>query len=253
MATVEVHKNRSFDMSKLDYSTMLDGSHYLFDQWTYIIQPGGNVTEEFHGYGFGMNSNRDLSKGVVTSYEAYIKNIKVVSIEGVSIKAAELTAAAKTVTLNDDYAVVAKMLKGNDTITGGDKADVLIGYAGKDQITGGKGADDLWGGSGADTFVFNSVSDSTVSWRGRDTIYDFRQVEGDRIDLMGIDADTGKRGDQFFEFIGDKKFSKTAGELRYEKKLGDTFIHGDVNGDGKADFSIVLDPLVNLKDSDFLL
>lgn len=252
MATISVNKKVAIDMSTLDYSSMLSGTHYLLDQWTYFIQHGGGFTEEFYGYGFGVDARGQPTKGVVTSYEMYARNIQVMSIEGISIKSSELVKAARTADLQDDYAVVAKMLKGNDTINGGDLSDTLTGYAGRDKITGGKGADHLWGGSGADTFVFNSAGDSTVSWKGRDTIFDFRQLDGDRIDLRNIDASTKSRGDQSFDFVGDQKFSKTAGELRYELKLGDTFIHGDVNGDGRADFSIVLDPIIKLKDSDFL-
>ena len=40
---------------------------------------------------------------------------------------------------------------------------------------------------------------------------------------------------------------------RFEQKSGDTLIHGDITGDGKADFTIVLDTLVTLAASDFLL
>ncbi|HSX73581.1 MAG TPA: protease, partial [Shinella sp.] len=68
-----------------------------------------------------------------------------------------------------------------------------------------------------------------------------------------MDASTKSGGDQDFTFIGTAGFHKKAGELRYEKKGGDTLVHGDVNGDGKADFSITIDASLSLKASDFIL
>ncbi|MCD2183220.1 calcium-binding protein [Rhizobium sp. GN54] len=140
-----------------------------------------------------------------------------------------------------------------DKLTGDGKANVLTGGAGKDVLTGGKGADDLYGGKGADTFVFKSVSELSKSKGKTDTIFDFSRKEKDHIDFSGIDANTGKKGNQAFDFVGTDKFSKTDGELRYVKEKKDTYIYGDVNGDGKADFVLHLDSLVSLKAGDFIL
>jgi Ca2+-binding RTX toxin-like protein len=142
---------------------------------------------------------------------------------------------------------------GNDTLKGDVGNDRLEGGSGADKLHGAAGADKLYGGSGADTFVFLSVKDSTVASTGRDTIYDFSQKSKDKIDLKAIDADTTLAKDQAFAFIGNKAFSKDAGELRYEKKGGDSYIHGDVNGDGKADFSILVDASITFTKADFIL
>jgi len=53
--------------------------------------------------------------------------------------------------------------------------------------------------------------------------------------------------------MGKDGFHGKAGELRFYRKSGDTFVQGDINGDGVADFGFVLDATVNLKSSDFLL
>jgi hypothetical protein len=142
---------------------------------------------------------------------------------------------------------------GNDALYGESGKDRLGGGTGKDKLIGGTGADILWGGSGADMFVFRSVKDSTVKASGRDTIADFSRKQGDHIDLRQIDADSTVKHNQKFEFIGPHKFNKDAGELRYAKKNGDTYIYGDINGDGRADFSIVIDASLKLKAGDFLL
>ena len=142
---------------------------------------------------------------------------------------------------------------GADKLLGGNGNDKLAGGAARDILVGGKGADTLTGGAGADTFVFSATTDSTVAASGRDVITDFSRAQGDKIDLKTIDANTKAAGDQAFTFIGTSAFQKKAGELRYEKKSGDTFVYGDVDGDGKADFAILIDANVTLNANDFIL
>ncbi|MEK1933136.1 MAG: hypothetical protein AAAC47_25820, partial [Pararhizobium sp.] len=141
---------------------------------------------------------------------------------------------------------------GNE-IAGGYGNDRIAGGSGADSLAGQVGADDLFGGAGADTFSYEDLWESTVSPAGRDTIFDFSGADGDRIDLHAIDARPGAPGNQAFAFIGTAAFHGKAGELRYEKKASDTYIFADVNGDGKADFSIHLDDAVTLAKGYFVL
>jgi Ca2+-binding RTX toxin-like protein len=150
----------------------------------------------------------------------------------------------------------ALVLTGNEfaqSIAGNAGHNVLSGMAGNDTLLGGIGKDALSGGSGRDTFVFASIKDSTLRAQGRDTIHDFKGQSGDRFDLRKIDADTTTLEDQEFLFLGKAQFSKTAGELRYEVKSGQTFVYGDVNGDGKADFAVHLKGTLGLSSDYFLL
>ncbi|HUH48499.1 MAG TPA: calcium-binding protein, partial [Mycoplana sp.] len=146
-----------------------------------------------------------------------------------------------------------KGLGGNDVLLGGRGNDRLYGDSGNDKLNGAAGADTLFGGSGADTFVFRAVSDSTVASTGRDTIVDFSKAAGDRIDLSAIDARPASSADNAFVFIGKSAFTKCAGELRYQKSGSDTLILGDTNGDGRADFSILVSGSVAFAKGDFLL
>ena len=66
--------------------------------------------------------------------------------------------------------------------------------------------------------------------------------EGDRIDLHKIDANTKIAGNQAFHFISAQNFHHKAGELHFVSTSTGGFVEGDVNGDGKADFQIELDP-----------
>jgi Ca2+-binding RTX toxin-like protein len=128
---------------------------------------------------------------------------------------------------------------GNDTLSGGLGADVLGGGAGNDWIEGGSGRDVLSGGAGADQFVFRDGDFAAVSRAGCDSIGDFSESDGDKLNLQFADADTLSAGDQSFIFIGTDAFDRhTAGQLRYEVISGRTYVEGDTNGDGYADFMI---------------
>jgi Ca2+-binding RTX toxin-like protein len=142
---------------------------------------------------------------------------------------------------------------GNDGITGVDGDDALNGGAGNDTLIGYAGADDLTGGAGSDLFRYLTTADSTVAAGGRDTIFGF--AGGDRIDLSALDANISgaSPGDQAFNFIGTAAFTGVAGQLHYAVVGGDAVVSGDVDGDGNADFAIVVDSVASLSAGSFLL
>lgn len=135
---------------------------------------------------------------------------------------------------------------GGDVLAGGAGADRLAGGGGGDVLSGGAGADTLTGGAGADSFAFASVA----ALRG-DRITDF--TAADVIDLSAVDAGSGAAGDQGFVFVGSAGFSGTAGELRIVQGDGETRVLGDTDGDGRADFALVVQGAVALTAGDFLL
>ena len=139
----------------------------------------------------------------------------------------------------------------NDQLSGGSGIDTLYGQDGDDVLSGGADFDTLVGGLGADRFAFAS-GDSGNSLATADRIVDFNTAQGDRIDLGAIDAVTGG-GDNGFSFIGSAAFSNIAGQLRAETIFGNTYVMGDTNGDGVADFVIKLDGNVPLTGGDFIL
>lgn len=174
-----------------------------------------------------------------------------------------LTGVQNTGGAGSDQLIKMENLTGSaygDTLTGNNAANTLDGGAGNDKLDGGNGADVLIGGSGADIltgglgndrFVFNALSDSPLS--GGDRITDFKHG-GDIIDLSAIDADALHTGNQAFHYIGETGFTHQAGELR--KVTGPDGIHvfGDVDGDGVADFHILVSGSFKVFDaSDFSL
>lgn len=139
---------------------------------------------------------------------------------------------------------------GNDTIRANSGNDTLDGGDGDDLLVGASGADSYTGGAGADTFRIGYYESGTGT--AADSITDFA-TGVDVIDLAGWDADITVSGDQAFTFVGSAAFTGTAGELRAYFDGTDTWVQGDIGGDGIADFEILLSGSVSLVSTDFLL
>jgi hypothetical protein len=130
---------------------------------------------------------------------------------------------------------------GDDLLIGGRGADMLFGDEptganGADTLIGGGGADLLNGFGGPDLFVYKAIADSKVGHG--DLIVDLET--GDQIDLSAIDADTTQRGNQAFHLVG--ALSGQAGEIAftYDGIENRTHLVGDVDGDGRADFDLMM-------------
>jgi hypothetical protein len=142
-------------------------------------------------------------------------------------------------------------LGGNDTINGAAGNDLLDGGTGNDKLTGGAGADTYIGGAGADQFILTLASESSLG--AMDVITDFVASQTDRINVNAIDANVNLANNQNFTFIGTNAFSNVAGQLRYAQSGSNTFVYGDTNGDGAADFGIQVNGLLTLAAANFVL
>jgi Ca2+-binding RTX toxin-like protein len=171
----------------------------------------------------------------------------------VKVSYTDLLGTAESTTSQSTIAVVStKASKGNDLLTGTAKNDTLSALAGDDTLIGGAGTDKLTGGLGADTFKFNSVSNSGITAKTRDTITDFKSTQNDKIDLSGIDANSVVADDQAFTFINNAAFSADAtGQLRFDSTTG--ILYGSTNADTNAEFSILLSGVTSLAMVDFIL
>ena len=134
---------------------------------------------------------------------------------------------------------------GNDTLNGGAGNDILSGGDGSDRLIGGNGAEVLYGGRDADVFDFDSRRPLPVRRRATSirslngTVLAFEGAGvagGDRIDLSGIDANSGAGGNQAF-----KLGSKAAGGLWLEEIGSDTVVYGNVNASGAPEFKLVIE------------
>ena len=154
-------------------------------------------------------------------------------------------------TFESGFADVLNGGAGDDSLLGGAGWDTINGGGGHDTLFGGAGRDIMAGGFGADSFTFDSITDTAPN-KHRDHIDDFAKGT-DVINLSGIDADTLLAGDQDFDFIGSAPFSGTRGELRAHNVGANTIVAGDANGDGNADFSILVVGVHDLHATDFSL
>ena len=129
---------------------------------------------------------------------------------------------------------------GDDQLFGGTGADRLSGGGDEDLLNGGANNDLLTGGTGADQFQFSSAADIGTGALS-DRITDFKSGE-DKIDLSLIGG---------LSFIAGAAFSNVAGQLRYD--VASRQLQGDTDGNGVADFTLVLDGVVSLVAGDLIL
>lgn len=117
---------------------------------------------------------------------------------------------------------------GNDVLRGRANADTLYGGAGDDTLDPGLGKDRIVTGAGADVIVYYTAAEAGLG-ANADTIADFTPGQ-DRLDLSGITAGQ--------TFIGAAAFGNVAGEIRYSTV--NRRLQGDIDGDGQADYELVL-------------
>jgi Ca2+-binding RTX toxin-like protein len=114
------------------------------------------------------------------------------------------------------------------------------GGAGNDVFVAGLSMDTFGGGAGADVFVFGSAAKASG-----DQIVGFRHGV-DRIDLSRFMEDA--------TFVGAKKFSGDGPEIRFATDKQDfTYLSGDVNGDGKVDWKVLVTSNGAVTASDLIL
>jgi Ca2+-binding RTX toxin-like protein len=118
---------------------------------------------------------------------------------------------------------------GNDTIWGIENVNT---GSGNDTITASNAVNVMNGGAGNDVFRFE-----TRSAADGDTITGFQP--GDRIDLSGIDANTGEAGDQAFVLLNSASFT-AAGQYAVTFESGEngdyTVLQGNTDADVGVDF-----------------
>ncbi len=139
---------------------------------------------------------------------------------------------------------------GSDFVLGQAGNDILYGEAGDDLLLGGTGRDIMVGGAGADLFTYNE-EDSLVEGAFelfRESIIDFSQAQGDRINLL---FNSNGDGDPI-DFIGNAAFTGQIFQVRYIP-MGSSFtvVEADIDGNGVADLIINVSGQITFTASDF--
>lgn len=129
--------------------------------------------------------------------------------------------------------------------------DALVGTDGADLVYGNLGKDTMQGGLGADTFQYRAAAESAVGDR-RDVILDWESI--DKIDLALLDADAVTAGNQDFSFIGLGPVGRDVGlgQVKFYHFGGNTYVVGNADGDGQADFQIELVGIHTLTADNFI-
>jgi len=158
---------------------------------------GTNFADTYDATGFGPGSTNAGSLGNFNEFDGQGGNDIITGNGNTQIVYGSATAgvtvdlAAGTATGNASVGIdtilggVSRVLGSgfNDIITGNEFNNTLNGQGGNDTLTGGAGNDTLTGGGGTDSFVF-------ADGFGFDTITDFNQAQGDKIDLTGVTSVT---------------------------------------------------------------
>jgi hypothetical protein len=147
------------------------GSSGVFS--TTPVYNAGNGTITFSTDGF-TNNNNTIRTGSITyriedSADPALTKTAVVTVNVVDFG---ITNG------NDNYTIPNTLYQGayldgqggNDAITGGSAADILLGGDGNDTLTGGGGADQIYGGSGSDTLVADQSDVVIDGGSGTDTL-----------------------------------------------------------------------------------
>ena len=123
-------------------------------------------------------------------------------------------------------------LDGSDVMNGQNDVDLLLGLKGKDKLYGVGGGDLMLGGKGQDRFVYKDITESLAFKGLRDMIFGFQKK--DKIDLKALNKD------ETLTFIESEKFSGVAGEVRFNVGLKTSSLQLDTDGDGSAEFEILM-------------
>jgi Ca2+-binding RTX toxin-like protein len=223
-------------------------------QVTVDTHPGVSSIQDFTQTTTGKNTAVTLSgtasdaTSTVSSVGIFQDGAKIGSVQPAdgawSFTQAKVSNAVHTYTTQTTDAAGNVGAGASTLILGSTRAEKIVGGAGADVIHGGSGADTLTGGAGADVFVYHSFSDAVTPKKGGavDTITDF-QNGTDRIDLSDLGHLTLK----------GQSATVGAHQVSWYVSGANTFVIGDVTGDGKSDFIIQVSGAHAMTGSDFLL
>lgn len=200
MAKITVAANFGFDQTNFDFSNLFYGSSYARSSTLFRVNYSDGTSEEFRGTGFKYDVYGVPYAGTVTSYGATYNGQSLFLVEGGSVSASSIVAAADTWDLSDDAAVIMNVLKGNDALAGGNLRDIMMGYEGNDLINGNGGDDDLYGGAGNDVVIGGTGADWIYGGAGSDTASYVTASKAVNASLTNASGNTNDaKGDAYYD------------------------------------------------------
>lgn len=143
-----------------------------------------------------------------------------------------------------------------DGIQGGSGFDILRGQGGDDALRGGFDGDLLIGGRGDDVFEYLTIDGSLAedpdlleAGNRGDAFDGAGDDSGDLFDLIDVDADETRRGDQDFDFDGTSGGGRRSVWLENDGR--DTILLASVDRDRSAEFEVVIADGRSVRASDY--
>lgn len=262
MASFGVNFGFSADMTTFHFHDLAAYSVISATRKRFVLGLEDDPALALVGSGFDYGRKWPVD-GTMTAFALIINGEIAAGLSGFKLPVETFVKAMRSASAADDMKLIQKMLArsdtiegaefedtlagfgGNDTIDGLDGNDTLLGGKGKDVLIGNLGADTLTGGLGADRFVFKADAESAVS--ASDTITDFSQAQGDRIDISAL-------ADAPISFLGNNGFlSGVRPEAAYVHNQGMTYIYVSTTGNGTPEVEITLVGEIDLTEQDFVL
>ena len=144
------------DVGPLDYSLLYisvfpSGKTTTSTATLMVVDFGARgIRNELTGVGLTYSASGELSGGTITGFRYYEGNVLTVSVEGVSLSAARLTALDKA---GDTDAALNFVFGGDDQFVGTKSNDFFIGGPGNDTFNGAGGLDTVEYGAAATRYT----------------------------------------------------------------------------------------------------
>jgi Ca2+-binding RTX toxin-like protein len=252
VANFTTSPNSGVDFSNFDIDDLIGNFLFVANATTWRTGPSGldpSTHVEFLGVGFTYSGGA-LTGGTINTITSTLIGGFDFQIANLSLSAASFNAYRLA---GDSQGFLAAIFNGDDTITGSNQDDHLLGYTGDDKLSGNNGDDHLDGGAGSDTmtggkgddiYVIDSLTDVILESGGDadDAVYatvdvnlDLKAFDGiEDVLLMGA-ADLSLAGDASWNTLhgnaGNNTIAGKAGNDNIWGAAGNDILDGGIGAD----------------------
>lgn len=231
MAQITVDEGFSFNVSRFDLSGLFTSALSNTSGTTLQLDASTSYRFRIDGVGFTYDGAPHPTGGLIQSIQAFVDGQPAYTLTGLATDMRDLLALDPTHMADPVQLrsmIRAKLLSGDDQMTGAGGQDIFIGGAGHDVIMGKGGGDTLAGGLGNDHLYGQSPdggTDANDFIDGEDG-NDYIQGNGGPDELEG-----GAGSDRIFGGSGDDDIFANVGNDTVNGNLGNDSINGWADND----------------------